>query len=244
MGLRTVIMLVVLSIFFVGIVKADLVFRENFEADQLDENAWGFAGPGVGGPDGGTISDMQAYGDTRSWWIGSNNGIYHIVDPPLKTCTVYVHFYDNADEAQVNAQVVGCTNETAEVNGWPIGAGSWMYIGICTTGPNCMGYYYRSATDGEICVGDERETGWHLFAFVIDGGKLKVYVDGENMEDCDMPELGNFVIFHAWAADQFQREGGFIDDIYIFSDIMDPAEDPSLAVQPERKLAVTWGSIK
>jgi len=244
MRLKTVIVFVILSVFLVGITEAELVFKEDFEADQLDENVWGVAGAGVGGPNGGIISDIQAYSGTRSWWIGSTNGIYHIVDPPLETATVFLHFYDNADELQINAQVMGCTNVTDEVAGWPIGAGSWMYIGLCTTGPNCAAYYYRSSKDGEICVGDERETGWHLFAYVIDGGTLKVYIDGEKMDDCDMPALGNFVVFHAWSDAQFEKEGGFVDDIYIFSNVMDPTKDPSLSVQTDDKLAVTWGSIK
>ncbi len=33
------------------------------------------------------------------------SGIYHIIDPPLQTATVFAYFYDNADETAVNAQV-------------------------------------------------------------------------------------------------------------------------------------------
>jgi len=204
----------------------------------------GVAGAGAGGPNGGIISNKQAHSGARSWWIGSTNGIYHIVNPPLQTATVFVFLYDNAEEASVNAQVIGCTSETTEVAGWPIGAGSWMYMGICTTGPECKGYYFRSADKGEICVGDKRETGWHLLAYVIDQGKLSAYADGEKMEDCKMTQLGNLVIFHAWAADQFLKEGGFVDDIFIFSDKRDPTKDPTLAVEPNSKLTATWGHIK
>jgi hypothetical protein len=225
-------------------VSAELVFHETFESDKLDEGKWGSAGAGIGGPNGGIISDKQAHSGAKSWWVGSNNGIYYIINPVLPTATVFCYLYDNDKEARVNALVIGCTSETAKVAGWPIGSGSWMYMGLCTTGPECKGYYFRSADKGEICVGDKRVTGWHLFAYVVDQGKLTAYVDGKKMEDCKMTQIGNFVIFQAWAPDQFLIEGGFVDDIFIFSDKRDPAKDPTLAVKPVDRLAVTWGEIK
>jgi len=234
----------ILSLFLVNIVSAGLVFHETFEADKLDETKWGTVGAGVGGPNGGTISDKQAHTGKKSWWIGSTNGIFYILNPVLQTATVYCYLYDNDKEASVNAQVIGCTTETTKVTGWPIGSGSWMYMGLCTTGPNCAGYYFRSADKGEICVGDKRSTGWHLFAYVIDQGTLTAYVDGKKMESCKMPQIGTFVIFHAWSAEQFLKEGGFVDDIYIFSDKREPGKDPTLSVQSNDKLAVTWGEIK
>ncbi|MGB9597620.1 MAG: hypothetical protein ACPL7B_15160, partial [Candidatus Poribacteria bacterium] len=192
----------------------------------------------------GKIMDKQAHTGKKSWWIGSTNGIYHILDPVIKTATIYCYLYDNDKEASVNAQVIGCTTETTKITGWPIGSGSWMYMGLCTTGPNCTGYYFRSADKGEICVGNKRSTGWHLFAYVIDAGTLTAYVDGKKMEDCKMPQLGTFVIFHAWSAEQYLKEGGFVDDIFIFSEKRDPAKDPTLSVEPNGKLAITWGEVK
>jgi hypothetical protein len=239
-----IVFVLILGFYLTGVLSAELVFHENFESDKLNEKAWGTAGAGVGGPNGGTISDKQAHSGAKSWWIGSTNGIYHIVNPPLQTATIYIYFYDNEKEASINAQVIGCTSETTKVTGWPIGAGSWMYMGLCTTSPACKAYYFRSADKGEICVGDKRETGWHLFAYVIDQSNLSAYVDGKKMEDCKMTQLGNFVIFHAWSDAQFLVEGGFVDDIYIFSNKMDPAKDPTLAVESNDKLAITWGDIK
>lgn len=238
------IFMLILGFCLVSASPAKLVFHETFESDTLNEEVWGVAGTGIGAPNGGVISDKQAHSGAKSWWIGSMSGIYHIVDPPLQTATVFVYFYDNADEANVNAQVIGCTSETAKVTGWPIGAGSWMYMGLCTTTPPCKAYYFRSADKGEICVGNKRETRWHLFAYVIDQGELSAYVDGEKMENCGMKQLGNFVIFHAWADDQFLVEGGFVDDVFIFSEKMDPTKEPSSAVEPNDKLAMTWGEIK
>lgn len=230
--------------FLIGVVSANLIFYENFESGALNENNWGTAGANVGLANGGTISDKQAHSGKKSWWIGSMNGIYHLVEPPLKTATVFVYFYDNADEKSVNALVIGCTSETSKVNGWPIASGNWMYMGLCTTGPNCAAYYWRSAEDGEICVGDKRKTGWHMFVYVIDQGKLNAYIDGEKLEDCSMSQLGNLVIFHHWSDAQFLKEGGFVDDIYIFSTKMDPKKEPSSAVEPGGKLTVAWGEMK
>lgn len=233
-----------LSMLFLGIAEASLVLKEDFETDQLNENVWGIVGEGVGGPNSGKISNVQAFSGSRSWWIGSMNGIFHILVPALKTATVYCRYYDNEKEARVNAQVMGCTSQTDKIAQWPIAAGDWMYIGTCTTGPNCAAYYYRSKEDGEVCVGNKRVTGWHPFAFVIDGGNLEVYVDGEKMEECNMSQLGAFVIFHHWSSNEFQKEGGFVDDVYIFSAKMDPGKDPSLAVVYRDKIGITWGKVK
>ncbi len=158
--------------------------------------------------------------------------------PPLSTASVYISFYDNADEASINAIVMGCS-----------GGDNWMYMGICTTGPECKPpqgpYYYRSVEDGELCQGTgERKTGWHLFAYIIDGGTLDAYIDGEWIEDCPMASFDQLTIFHSWAAAQFLQEGGFVDDIVIFDDVRDPGEIPEQAVELEGKLAVTWGNLK
>ena len=117
-------------------------------------------------------------------------------------------------------------------------------ISVFAPGPNCAGYYYRSKEDGEICVGNKRTTGWHLFVFVIDGGNLKAFIDGKQMEECKMSQLGTIVMFHHWSDAQFLKEGGFVDDVYVFSEKMDPTKDPTLSVDHQDKLGITWGKLK
>ena len=236
MRLGTLLTMMLIVVWLVGTVEAGLIFVEDFETGELNKDAWELTLEG--GQGDGQISDKKAHSGTYSWWIGSKTRISYAVDPALPTASVYISFYDNADEPRINATVLGCS-----------GGDNWMYMGICTTGPECVSpqgpYYYRSIEDGELCQGaGKRKTGWHLFAYIIDGGILDAYIDGEWIEDCPMTKLGTITIFHSWDASQYLKDGSFVDDIFIFDDVRDPAEEPSQAVEPKGKLAVTLGNLK
>lgn len=118
-------------------------------------------------------------------------------------------------------------------------------------------YRYNPGNQGPHCVGPDGEgsafeTGvWYHLAGVKEGDKLKFYIDGGEIEEQTVPEehvQGEEKLYVGLTG--YNSALFYIDDLYVYdravsSDEVGQIMDGHLLpVEPEDKLATTWGQLK
>ena len=97
---------------------------------------------------------------------------------------------------------------------------------------------------------------WYHYAMTYDGKNALIYVDGkkvdESAEGIKLPtEPGLLMVGAGEAPGTWAMEGGVIDEVFVvdrelksdeLKDIM--KKGVIMAVDPKKKLAITWGTVK
>ncbi len=130
-------------------------------------------------------------------------------------------------------------------------------IWTCNRVPLHIHYRFNPGNQGTHCSGpggegDEFETDtWYHIAGIKDGGMLKFYIDGEETEEHAVPkdhaqgEESLYIGKTGYAAALF-----YIDDLYVYDraldagEVVDVMEGALLPVEPQDKVATTWGDLK
>ncbi len=118
-------------------------------------------------------------------------------------------------------------------------------------------YRFNPGNQGTHCTGpggegEEFDTGqWHHLAGVKEGAKLKFYIDGEEIEEHNVPKE------HAQGEEKlYVGKTGYgsaifyIDDLYVYDralsakEVVEVMDGQLLPVEPKNKLASTWGQLK
>ena len=127
------------------------------------------------------------------------------------------------------------------------------------TCPNSLNIHYRfnPGNQGSQCAGpggedQQFETGkWHHIAGVKAGGKFHFYIDAVQVGEYDVPAE------HAQGEEKlyigktgYRSATFYIDDFFLFNralsadEVSDIMEGLLIAVEPQDKLATTWGNLK
>ena len=118
-------------------------------------------------------------------------------------------------------------------------------------------YRFNPGNAGSHCVGpggegEEFETGdWHHIAGIKEDTELKFYIDGEVVDEQNVPKD------HAQGKEKlYVGQTGYasalfyIDDLYVYDralsekEVINVMEGGLLPVEPQNKLATTWGQLK
>ena len=130
-------------------------------------------------------------------------------------------------------------------------------IWTCNRVPLHIHYRFNPGNQGSHCIGPDGEddtfdTGkWYHIAGVKDGAELKFYIDGEEINKYPVPKE------HAQGEEKlyigrtgYNAAKFYLDDLYVYDraldadEVEDVMDGKLLPVEPEDKLATTWGQMK
>ena len=130
-------------------------------------------------------------------------------------------------------------------------------IWTCNRVPLHIHYRFNPGNQGSHCIGPDGEddtfdTGkWYHIAGVKDGGELKFYIDGEEIQKYPVPKD------HAQGAEKlyigrtgYNAAKFYLDDLYVYdraldgNEVEDVMDGKLLPVEPRDKLTTTWGQMK
>ena len=130
-------------------------------------------------------------------------------------------------------------------------------IWTCNRVPLHIHYRFNPGNQGTLCAGPDGENDtfeigeWYHIAGVKEGAKLAFYVNGKNVAEPGVPKD------HAQGAEKlyigktgYNAAKFYLDDLYVYDRAVDAGEVEDimdgklLAVEPEDKLATTWGQVK
>ncbi len=130
-------------------------------------------------------------------------------------------------------------------------------IWTCNRVPLHIHYRFNPGNQGSHCIGpggedDTFDTGkWYHIAGVKEGGELFFYIDGEEIQKYPVPKD------HAQGAEKlyigrtgYNAAKFYIDDLYVYDralsgkEVADVMDGGLLPVEPEDKVATTWGQLK
>ena len=135
-----------------------------------------------------------------------------------------------------------------------ISGGSWNWqLRYNAPGSNFMGFQFSAGGSKWISVQQNLKEGeWYHITGTYDGSDAVCYLNGEETQRMSMPAINSsddplFIGQDGWV----NVFDGVVDEVRMYDRALNPSEvkqnynsRSQLAVEPESKLAITWGEVK
>lgn len=223
---------------------------------SFDNEVDGTVFDGTGNGHNGTVANASINTDEKKVGIAS----LEMLD---QNASVEVASFGELEDYQDNSYVFWLNFIQAHNGAWSQifakkapGSDRSPGVWIC---PNSLNIHYRynPGNQGTGCAGPEGEgdlfeTGkWYHVAGVKEGGKFRFFVDGDQIEEHNVPAQ------HAQGEEKlyigktgYRSATFYMDDFFLFnralsgSEVKDIMAGQLISVEPHDKLATTWGLLK
>ena len=258
--MRSIIYLLVVALLMVGSTLTTHAVEDDglilyFSFDEADGSV---VKDETGGGNDGAIDGADIVSDEVVYGKGSL-----LCDEPGDS--VIVESFTELENYQDNSYLFWLNFTVPNSGGWDQiiakkAPGSDRSPGIWTCNRVSLHIHYRfnPGNKGSLCVGpdgegDEFDTGdWHHIGGVKEGDKFKFYIDGEVVDEQDVPTD------HAQGSEKlyigktgYNSAKFYLDDLYVYERALDADEVATVMegglltpVEPQDKLATTWGQLK